>query len=119
MQSTQPQLFLGIDSPDFNLTLEQNLRRSGVTTAHLVSPSVWAWRSGRVKSQKAVDLMLCLLPFEQRFYEDHGVPSICVGHLIEIIEALPSKAEARRLFSVLSKTVVACLPVAELVRLLI
>lgn len=102
MQALQPQLFLGIDSPDFNLTLEQNLRRSGITTAHLVSPSVWAWRSSRVKKvQRAVDLMLCLLPFEQRFYEDHGVPSICVGHpLIEIIEALPSKADARRHFAV-------------------
>jgi lipid-A-disaccharide synthase len=113
MQATRPQLFLGIDSPDFNLTLEQNLRRSGVTTAHLVSPSVWAWRSGRVKKvHKAVDLMLCLLPFEQRFYEEHGVPSVCVGHpLIEIIEALPSKAEARRQFSVPEQgTVVACLP---------
>ena len=64
------------------------------------------------KVQKAVDLMLCLLPFEQRFYEDHGVPSICVGHpLIEIIEALPSKAEARRHFSAPEQgTVVACLP---------
>ncbi|MAV74801.1 MAG: lipid-A-disaccharide synthase [Halieaceae bacterium MED-G27] len=113
MQALQPQLFLGIDSPDFNLTLEQNLRRSGITTAHLVSPSVWAWRSSRVKKvQKAVDLMLCLLPFEQRFYEDHGVPSICVGHpLIEIIEALPSKADARRHFAVSEDdTVVACLP---------
>ena len=113
MKALQPQLFLGIDSPDFNLTLEQNLRRSGITTAHLVSPSVWAWRSSRVKKvQKAVDLMLCLLPFEQRFYEDHGVPSICVGHpLIEIIEALPSKADARRHFAVSEDdTVVACLP---------
>lgn len=113
MQALQPQLFLGIDSPDFNLTLEQNLRRSGITTAHLVSPSVWAWRSSRVKKvQKAVDLMLCLLPFEQRFYEDHGVPSICVGHpLIEIIKALPSKADARRHFAVSEDdTVVACLP---------
>lgn len=113
MKALQPQLFLGIDSPDFNLTLEQNLRRSGITTAHLVSPSVWAWRSSRVKKvQKAVDLMLCLLPFEQRFYEDHGVPSICVGHpLIEIIKALPSKADARRHFAVSEDdTVVACLP---------
>lgn len=76
-----PDIFLGIDSPDFNLRLEQQLRRSGLLTAHLVSPSVWAWRRRRIrKIRRAVDLMLCLFPFETTIYEDHGVPVRYVGH---------------------------------------
>ena len=60
-----PSLFLGVDSPDFNLPVERRLRAQGITTAHLVSPSVWAWRRGRLKGIRAsVDKMLCLLPFE-------------------------------------------------------
>lgn len=96
----RPDCFLGIDSPDFNLTLERQLRAQGVTTAHLVSPSVWAWRPGRVrKIAAAVDLMLCLLPFETRFYEAAGVPAICVGHpLIEELAELPSRAVQRAKF---------------------
>ena len=90
MIKQQPQLFLGIDSPDLNLALEQRLRRNGIKTAHLVSPSVWAWRPGRIhKIKKAVDLMLCLLPFERDFYEQHGVRAALVGHpLIEELSAL-------------------------------
>lgn len=96
----RPDCFLGIDSPDFNLTLEGQLRAQGLTTAHLVSPSVWAWRPGRVrKIAAAVDLMLCLLPFETRFYEAAGVPAICVGHpLIEELAELPSRAVQRAKF---------------------
>jgi lipid-A-disaccharide synthase len=76
-----PDIFLGIDSPDFNLRLEQQLRRSGVLTAHLVSPSVWAWRRRRIrKIRRSVDLMLCLFPFETAIYRDHGVPVRYVGH---------------------------------------
>ena len=87
----QPDLFLGIDSPDFNLALEAKLKTRGVRTAHLVSPSVWAWRPGRVhKIARAVDLMLCLLPFEPGFYRDAGVPAVCVGH--PLIEELASMA---------------------------
>ena len=72
-----PDVFLGIDSPDFNLQLERKLRARGQLTAHLVSPSVWAWRQGRIRRiARAVDLMLCLFPFETRIYEDHGI----VGH---------------------------------------
>ncbi|MDG2136861.1 MAG: lipid-A-disaccharide synthase [Luminiphilus sp.] len=109
----RPDCFLGIDSPDFNLTLESQLRARGITTAHLVSPSVWAWRPGRVrKIATAVDLMLCLLPFETRFYEGVGVPAVCVGHpLIEELAELPTAAVLRETFGLLSDTkVLAVLP---------
>lgn len=76
-----PDLFLGVDSPDFNLSLERGLRRRGIATAHLVSPSVWAWRRWRIRRiRRSVDLMLCLFPFETQIYRDHGVPVTFVGH---------------------------------------
>ena len=76
-----PDLFIGIDSPDFTLHLEQKLRKHGIKTAHLVSPSVWAWRRGRIrKIKRAVDLMLCLFPFETEIYRDNNVPVAFVGH---------------------------------------
>lgn len=93
----RPDIFLGIDAPDFNLDLEKKLRADGIPTAHLVSPSVWAWRSGRIrKIRQAVDLMLCLLPFELAVYERAGVPAVCVGHpLIEELAELPDQAVLR------------------------
>lgn len=93
----QPDIMLGIDAPDFNLGLERQLREAGITTAHYVSPSVWAWRQGRVKGiAKSVDGMLTLLPFEAAFYRDHRVPVAFVGHPLADEMALENDRVATR-----------------------
>ena len=76
-----PELFLGIDAPDFNLGLERRLKQRGIDTLHWVSPSVWAWRRYRLKQiRDSVDSVLTLFPFEETFYRDHGVQARFVGH---------------------------------------
>lgn len=107
-----PDIFLGIDSPDFNLSLEKRLRRAKIPTAHLVSPTVWAWRSYRLrKIRNAVDQMLVLFPFEETFYRDRNVPAVCVGHpAAREIAGLERGAARRALHIDPDATIVAVLP---------
>ena len=98
MKASPPDVFIGIDSPDFNLDLERKVRALGIPTVHYVSPSVWAWRQGRIrKIAQAVDLMLALFPFEEQFYREHGVKVCCVGHpLADDLPLTPDSAGARQ-----------------------
>ena len=93
----RPDVFLGVDAPDFNLGVELQLRKAGIPTLHLVSPSIWAWRAGRIKKiAQAVDRMLCIFPFETEIYDRAGVASTYVGHpLASEIPLEPNTFQAR------------------------
>jgi lipid-A-disaccharide synthase len=93
-----PDLYIGIDAPDFNLRIERTVRAADIPTVHYVSPSVWAWRSGRVRVlREACDQVLCLLPFEADFLHRHQVPAVFVGHpLADELPADPDPLAARR-----------------------
>lgn len=77
----RPDVYVGVDAKEFNLRVAPRLKASGIRTVQYVSPQIWAWRQGRVRTiGRAVDLVLCLLPFEKRFYDEHGVRAVFVGH---------------------------------------
>ena len=108
-----PALFVGVDAPDFNLGLEEKLKSAGISTAHFVSPSIWAWRGGRIhKIKRAVSRMLALFPFEQAIYEQAGIPVTYVGHpLAEMLSPAPSRAAMREQLRVpAAAKIVALLP---------
>jgi lipid-A-disaccharide synthase len=98
MLEWQPDVFVGIDAPDFTLGLEKRLRSRGLRTVHYVSPSIWAWRAGRIrKIGRAADLVLCLLPFEPLLYENSGIGATFVGHpMADRIPERSDRAAARR-----------------------
>jgi lipid-A-disaccharide synthase len=108
-----PDLYIGIDAPDFNLRVERRVRPTGLKTVHYVSPSVWAWRPGRVRVLRAAcDHVLCLLPFEVDLLRRHNVPATFIGHpLADDLAASPDPASARRALGLpLAGPVVAVLP---------
>src|SRR6185503_8557495 len=93
----RPALFVGVDAPDFNLGLEARLKAAGIPTVHYVGPQIWAWRRGRIEHiRRAVDRMLVVFPFEQKLYEQAGVPVSYVGHpLAEILNTTPDRQAMR------------------------
>lgn len=109
----KPDVFIGIDAPDFTLGVELKLRQAGIATVHYVSPSVWAWRQKRVlKIRQACDLMLTLFPFEAQFYQEHQVPVCFVGHpLADSIPLQVDRASAREQLGLSQDaTVIALMP---------
>jgi lipid-A-disaccharide synthase len=109
----RPDLFIGVDSGDFNLGLERRLRQAGIPTVHYVSPSIWAWRGWRIKKiARAVSRILVMFPFEKPLYEKAGVPVTYVGHpLADVIPQHPKKEEAREQLRLpAGKLIVALLP---------
>ncbi|HCE09011.1 MAG TPA: lipid-A-disaccharide synthase [Oxalobacteraceae bacterium] len=109
----KPAVFIGVDAPDFNLGLESQLKQAGIPTMHYISPSIWAWRGGRIKKiAEAVSHMLVVFPFEEAIYKKAGIPVTYVGHpLAEVIPMEPDTAVARRALGLApNAAVVAILP---------
>ena len=109
----RPDLFIGVDSSDFNLGLERRLKDAGIPAVHYVSPSIWAWRGWRLRRvARSVSHILVMFPFEAPLYEKAGVPVTYVGHpLADVIPLKPAKAEARaQLRLPANKLIVALLP---------
>lgn len=96
--SWRPELFVGVDAPDFNLDLERDLKSQGIPTVHFVSPSIWAWRPERIdKIRRSVDHVLCLFPFEPELLQAQGIGASYVGHpLASLIPRFPDRSAARR-----------------------
>ena len=93
----RPRVFVGIDAPDFNFTLEEKLKRAGIPTVHFVSPSLWAWRGERIhRIKRAVSKMLVVFPFEEKIYQDAGIPVSYVGHPLADMIPLESDTQAAR-----------------------
>lgn len=94
----KPDVFIGVDAPDFNLGLEADLRAAGVKTVHFVCPSIWAWRAERIeKIRRSVDHVLCIFPFEPELLARHGIAATYVGHpLAAVIPLKPDRAAARK-----------------------
>ena len=113
----RPDVFIGVDAPDFNLGLERQLKQAGIRTVHYVSPSVWAWREGRAaKIGRSADRVLCLFPMEPPIYQRHGVDARFVGHpLADTFAMEPDRSAARALFALDDGTpVLAVLPGSRL-----
>ena len=108
----RPDLFIGVDAPDFNLELETRLKAGGIRTVHFVSPSIWAWRGKRIeKIRKAVDAVLCIFPFEPDLYAKQGIEARYVGHpLADTIPLDVPRAAARQALGLGDERVVALLP---------
>lgn len=109
----RPEVFVGVDAPDFNFGLEQRLKRAGIPTVHFIGPSIWAWRGGRIKKiARSVSHMLVIFPFEEEIYRRANIPATYVGHpLAEVIPLQPDAQAARAALGLpADKPVVAILP---------
>ena len=113
LSTDRPDVFIGVDAPDFNLDLEANLKAGGVRTVHFVCPSIWAWRADRVeKIRRSADHVLCIFPFEPELLARHDIPATYVGHpLANVIPLAPDRTAARHALGLREEdTVVAILP---------
>ena len=112
----RPRVFVGVDAPDFNFSLEARLKQAGIPTLHFVSPSIWMWRPERIERiRQAVTHMLVVFPFEEKIYQDAGIPVSYVGHpLADVIPLEPDMAAARAALGLTSDPVIALLPGSRL-----